>query len=171
MKKALSPNTRARSEALATAAAEIIQAAGGIEQLDRIPKHQRPLKLQKLYHQMVDQTGCHWTTAKNHIAKSLRRQRHPDETPANTWGGSRGGGRPRKERHMALTLTIKVTPDCEGLLHSLPRGHEYELTDEDYNEDGSGIVKIDIHDLDELTGAIEQTLNTNDDVISYHTTL
>lgn len=93
-----SPNTRARSEALAAAAAEIIQAAGGIEELDQILPHQRKLALQKLYHQLVTATGCHWTTAKTHITKSIRRHRHPDETPANTWGGSRGGGQPKKER-------------------------------------------------------------------------
>lgn len=92
------PNTRARSEALKTTAAEIIQAVGGIEELDQILPHQRKLALQKLYHQMVTVTGCHWTTAKTHITKSIRCQRHPDETPANTWGGSRGGGQPKKER-------------------------------------------------------------------------
>lgn len=100
MKKMTALNTRARSESLADAATEIIQAAGGIEQLDQISPHQRPLELQKLYHKMVTSTGCHLTTAKNHIAKSIRRQRHPDETPVNTWGGSRGGGRPKKERDM-----------------------------------------------------------------------
>lgn len=66
-----------------------------------------------------------------------------------------------------ITVTVKVTADCEGLLHTMPHGYEYELTSEDYNTDGSGIVEFVIHDVDELTGAMKQSLNTNDGVVSY----
>ena len=66
-----------------------------------------------------------------------------------------------------ITVTVKVTAECEGLLNSMPRGYEYELTDEDYNEDGSGTVEFFIHDVDELTAGHQLVLDTNDEVVSY----
>lgn len=67
-----------------------------------------------------------------------------------------------------ITITIKVTAECEGLLHSMPRGYEYELISEDYNDDGSGVVEIAIHDVDELTTGMLQAMDTTDGVTSYH---
>ena len=64
------------------------------------------------------------------------------------------------------TLTVKVTPECEGLLHTLPRGREWELLDEDYTADGTGIVTIGFEG-NQLTASDEQALNTNPNVISY----
>lgn len=66
-----------------------------------------------------------------------------------------------------ITVAVEVTADCEGLLHSMPRGYEYDLDSEEYKEDGSGIVVFIVHDVDELTSGMEQALNTNDGVISY----
>lgn len=64
------------------------------------------------------------------------------------------------------TLIVNVTAECEGLITSLPRGQEWELISEDYNEDGSGTVIIGF-DGDELSATAEQALNTNSEVISY----
>ncbi len=68
---------------------------------------------------------------------------------------------------MSTTVTVKVTADCEGLITWMPSGYEYELTDEDYNEDGSGTVTFVIHDVDEMTYAHELALDTNAEVVSY----
>jgi hypothetical protein len=68
---------------------------------------------------------------------------------------------------MSTTVIVKVTPDCEGLISNMPRGYEYELTDEDYIEDNSVIITFVIHDVDEMTYAQELALDTHDGVISY----
>jgi len=65
-----------------------------------------------------------------------------------------------------LTLQVTVTADCEGLLHSLPR-HEWELESEEYNDDGTGVVTITAHDLDDTTSALEWALNMHPGVVSY----
>ena len=65
------------------------------------------------------------------------------------------------------TVFVTVTPECEGLISTLPRGTEWCVESETYNEDGSSIIEISFDD-DDLTGAAEQALNTNDNVISYH---
>lgn len=67
-----------------------------------------------------------------------------------------------------VTLKVKVTEECEGLISNLPRFHEYEFDSEEWHEDDeSCTVTYLIHDIDELTTAIEQALNTNPEVISY----
>lgn len=43
---------------------------------------------------LMSELGCRRDTARNHVAKAARRQRHPDWTPPQ-WGGKRpGAGRP-----------------------------------------------------------------------------
>lgn len=43
---------------------------------------------------LISEFDCHRDTARNHVAKAARRQRHPDWTPPQ-WGGKRpGAGRP-----------------------------------------------------------------------------
>ena len=64
------------------------------------------------------------------------------------------------------TLIVKVTAECEGLLHTLPRGAGWELQNEDYDDDGLGTITIGFDD-DDLSATAEQALNTNDEVISY----
>jgi len=39
---------------------------------------------------LIREFGCHKDTARNHVAKAARRQRHPDWQPP-TWGGKRPG--------------------------------------------------------------------------------
>jgi hypothetical protein len=64
---------------------------------------------------------------------------------------------------MSITITVKVTDGCGNLITNMPRGYEYELT----QDDGDGVVEFVIHDVDDLTAAQEQALDTNDGVISY----
>ena len=66
-----------------------------------------------------------------------------------------------------ITVTVEVTAECEELLTRLPRGYEYDLSDEDYREDGSGTVKFIVHDVDDMTRAMELALDTHPDVIAY----
>jgi len=81
-------NTKARSLELQALAAEIV-AASGISLTEKTGV--RPLA--KL---MAEKSGCHYTTAKNHIAKAIRRARYALQ-PVE-WGGKReGSGRPKQE--------------------------------------------------------------------------
>lgn len=64
------------------------------------------------------------------------------------------------------TVTVKVTPNCESLISHLPRGYEWELISEDYDDEGNGEIVI-AFEGDDLTSAAEQALNTHPDVISY----
>ena len=64
------------------------------------------------------------------------------------------------------TLIVEVTPDCEGLISTLPRGMGWFIEDESYREDGSGTITISF-DGDDTSAATEQALNSNLDVISY----
>jgi hypothetical protein len=82
-------NTKARSEELQTLAAEIV-AASGVSLTERV-------ELRPLAKLMAERSGCHYTTAKQHIAKAMRRARHKFQ-PAE-WGGKRdGAGRPKQEK-------------------------------------------------------------------------
>ena len=81
-------NTKARSEELQTIAAAIV-AASGVSLTERV-------ELRPLYKLMAKQSGCHYTTAKQHIAKAIRRARHKFQ-PVE-WGGKRNGaGRPKQD--------------------------------------------------------------------------
>lgn len=83
----MAPNTKARSQELATLAAEIL-AASGISLTETAP-------IRTLAKLMADRSGCHYTTAKQHITKAIRRARH-DLQPIE-WGGKReGAGRPKE---------------------------------------------------------------------------
>ena len=66
-----------------------------------------------------------------------------------------------------VKVIVEVTAECESLISSMPRGSEYEMAAEDYNEDGSGFVTFFVHGVDELPSGMEQALNANDEVISY----
>lgn len=69
-----------------------------------------------------------------------------------------------------ITITITVTPECEDLITNMPRGYEYEIASEEYDEDGAGVVTVIVHDVDDTTAAMEQALDTNPEVISYSVT-
>lgn len=63
-------------------------------------------------------------------------------------------------------LYVTVTADCEDLANRIfPRGSEWGITDEDYNDDGTGIVRYEWNG--DMQGAIEQRLNSHPEVISY----
>lgn len=84
-------NSKARSEQLATLAAELV-AASGVSLTERID-------LRPLYKLMVDRSGCHYTTAKQHIARAMRRARF-EAYPPPEWGGKReGAGRPKENKN------------------------------------------------------------------------
>ena len=68
---------------------------------------------------------------------------------------------------MSIQIAVQVTPDCEELLARLPRGYEYELTQESYNDDGAGVIVFVIHGENDLTAAQEQALDTNPGVVGY----
>lgn len=67
---------------------------------------------------------------------------------------------------MMATLIVEITAECEGLLHTLPRGGGWSLESEEYREDGSGTLEISF-DGDDLSAAAERALDANSEVISY----
>jgi hypothetical protein len=161
-------NTKARHAEIYAAAVAVLATAGGVEAIDSLDQVERLPRLRSLYRQVVEATGCHPDTAKRNVAKAMRRARYQIVRERDDWGGAReGAGRPRIMEDKMITVKVSVTAECEGLLHSMPRGYEYELVAEDYNDDGSGTVEFIIHDVDELTAAMEQSLNTNPGVVSY----
>lgn len=85
----MASNTKARSEELQALAAEIV-AASGVSLTERA-------ELRPLYKLMAKKSGCHYTTAKQHIAKAMRRAR--GKLVESGWGGYRdGAGRPKQEK-------------------------------------------------------------------------
>jgi len=64
------------------------------------------------------------------------------------------------------TLIVEVTPECEGLISTLPRGMGWSVEDESYREDGSGTITISF-DGNDTSIATELALDSNPDVISY----
>lgn len=64
------------------------------------------------------------------------------------------------------SLYVTVTADCEDLAnHIFPRGSEWGITDEDYNDDGMGVIRYEWNG--DMQTAIEQRLNSHPEVISY----
>lgn len=87
-KKNKASNTKARSEELQAMAAAIV-AASGISLTERV-------ELRPLYKLMAEKSGCHYTTAKQHVAKAMRRAR--GKLVESGWGGYRkGAGRPTEK--------------------------------------------------------------------------
>jgi len=66
-----------------------------------------------------------------------------------------------------IIVKVTVTAECEELLTNMPRGYEYELNNEDYNEDGSGVVEFIVHDMNDLTSGMEQALDVHPGVVEY----
>lgn len=64
------------------------------------------------------------------------------------------------------TLYVTVTVDCEDLAnHTFPRGSEWEMIDEDYNDNGTSVIRYEWNG--EMQSIVEQNLNTNRGVVSY----
>jgi len=81
-------NTKARSLKLQALAIEILTASGA-SLTERV-------EIRPLAKIMAEKSGCHYTTAKQHIAKAIRRARHTLQ-PVE-WGGKReGSGRPNQD--------------------------------------------------------------------------
>lgn len=80
-----------RTTTLQALAADIL-AASGID-----PKRQttRPQRL-ALARELAKRGKCHISTAKHHIARAMRRARHPDWQPPQHGGARPGAGRPKK---------------------------------------------------------------------------
>ena len=74
--------------------------------LDQLPGDSFRVEFNRLAQVLADETGCHFRSARGHIAKACRLKRHPNYTGeggyksamAAGWGGPRpGAGRPEKE--------------------------------------------------------------------------
>jgi hypothetical protein len=74
----------------------------------------------------------------------------------------------QKEEQTMHTITITITEDCEDLMTSLQRTHEYELISEDYNEEGEATVVYNL--LDGSIEAMKNHLDAHPGVIVYTVT-
>lgn len=64
------------------------------------------------------------------------------------------------------SLYVTVTAECEDLANAIfPRGSEWSITDEDYNTDGTCVVRYEWNG--DMRSGIEQRLDTHTEVISY----
>jgi hypothetical protein len=80
----MAKNTKERSETIQARALEIVKLA----------EDGRCLNSHESIAQLMKELGCTKETARRHVARASRRQRHPDYQPPQ-WGGKRpGAGRP-----------------------------------------------------------------------------
>lgn len=94
----MSNNTKARHLEIYTAAAAAIEAAGGVEKIDKLPELERITTLKNLYKQVETAADCHKETARKVVARAMRKARY-GLMVAHGWGGARSGphtGRPKK---------------------------------------------------------------------------
>ena len=64
------------------------------------------------------------------------------------------------------SLYVTVTADCEDLANKTFRSwQEWEITDEDYNDDGTCVIRYEWNGEGE--SSVELNLNANPDVINY----
>lgn len=86
--------TRERHNEIQDAAMKIV-ASYGIARLDAIEGlTARNAIIGGWAHQLAAEQGITYETARRHVTRAIRRQRHPDWQPAS-WGGTRdGAGRP-----------------------------------------------------------------------------
>ncbi len=97
-------NSKQDFEKLAAAAARIIQVAGGPAVIDAVQGEARYTLLRGFADQLVDETGCSLSTARRHIARALRRARHPEEPDPARGGYRPGAGRKPMEHIEPFTL-------------------------------------------------------------------
>lgn len=77
----------------------------GIDKLDAMPQAVRKPQLAVLYRLVEEQEQISYGAARRHIAKAMRRQRHPDNTPEQGWGGKRDGAGVKAAMQQADKLT------------------------------------------------------------------
>ncbi|MHC4195612.1 MAG: hypothetical protein ACYSQZ_06680 [Planctomycetota bacterium] len=98
-------NTKERHLEILGTCHQVIKMAGGVEKIDALNQDERPSALLKLAKAVEEQTGCHRTTAKNNVARALRRARYKimkareveeliDLIEEAEWGGKRPGAGP-----------------------------------------------------------------------------
>jgi len=88
-------NTKSRHEEIYAAACSALEQVGGVAKIDNLQELERLVALRSLYKQVSTVTNCHIDTAKQNVAKALRRARFEDKL-FDAWGGNRpGAGRPK----------------------------------------------------------------------------
>lgn len=63
----------------------------GVNTLDQLSQEAAGLQLASMYRELMSRTAVSWPTARRHITRACRRQRHPDWQPPAEWGGQREG--------------------------------------------------------------------------------
>ncbi len=84
----MASNTKERSEAIQEAARALLDE----QQIDVTAQ----VVIRPLAKLLAARMDCHYDTAKRHVATAIRCAR--GEFSSRQWGGSRGGGRPPRER-------------------------------------------------------------------------
>jgi len=82
-------STRQRSQEIQAAAMQVV-ARMGVKNIDAMTVDAARLVLVALYKQLQSEETVARDTARRHIARACRRQRHPDwQPPPDGWGGKR----------------------------------------------------------------------------------
>jgi hypothetical protein len=63
----------------------------GIRNLDALSLEAANLQRAAMYRELMSRTAVSWPTARRHIVRACRRQRHPGWQPPAEWGGKREG--------------------------------------------------------------------------------
>lgn len=63
----------------------------GIHNLDALSLEDANAQKTAMYRELMSRTAVSWPTARRHIVRACRRQRHPDWQPPIEWGGERPG--------------------------------------------------------------------------------
>lgn len=64
------------------------------------------------------------------------------------------------------SVYVTVTQDCEDLANRIfPRDSDWEITDEDYNNDGSCVVRYEFNGS--FAAPVERALDVHPHVVSY----
>lgn len=128
----MATNTKQRSEEIQEAAASLL-----VEMNINIAERVEIRPLAKI---LAGQTGCHYTTAKTHVARAVRRAR--GELVKTSWGGARpGAGRPIQTLADRLTFVSRdgdlyvnlgegQEAEAVAMLLQGPHGGHYLSTDD-----------------------------------------
>jgi hypothetical protein len=140
-------NTRARHIEILDAAARVVEEAGGVEQIDSLDQEKRRPALLGMAKAVEEETHCHRTTAKNNVARALRRARYKIvkeravEKAEAEWGGQRPGAGPpegNQNQNWAKRRAQSKSHCKENSMHLLPSEQEKRTNEaiNTFNETG-----------------------------------
>lgn len=121
-------NFKKRSAAIQVVAQTIVDG----KLADSLHDEERRILIKGYAEEVAWQAGCTYATARNHVFKALRRQRHPGWTepqaePLLGWGGQRpGAGKPKTPEHAVILQVPRTFQTAEWRLERMA-GRQWKL--------------------------------------------